>query len=213
MDKPSIKNEPKPAADTDVRHLGNTAGANMVPADAVSKLVADAVAEALKVAIPAAAVGIQSAQTLAASKSREQIAREVERKLRRCPICALPESACGGAFKKDADGKDIVTKDADGNIKYDYTLNHQRVYVGPKDESLFRWFQGFIISGVRFLSDFPGHQVWIPIKSDILTNVNYWEQDQKDLLQKRSAEGMGAGSVGAQGQVLSKGQQRAIGWR
>lgn len=184
---------------------------NSIPASDVSKLIAEAVAEALKVAIPAAAIGIQQAQMAASNKSREQAVRELEKKLKRCPICALPESCCGGAFKKDAEGKDIVEKDANGATKYNYELNHVKEYVGPKDENLFRWFQGVIVNGVRFLADYPGHKQWIPRKSDILTTVNAWEANEKELSQKRTAEGMGVGSVGPGG--ARKGNQNFLGWR
>jgi hypothetical protein len=212
--EPNNMKDPRPTPPTDsmaVKHLGNTVDKVSLTPDAVSKMIADAVAEALKVAIPAAAVGIATAQGQAAEKSRETIIRETMRRTKRCPVCALPETACGGAFEKDKDGKDIIELNADGSQKQKPELNHIKAYVGPSDANLFRWFQGFTISGVRFLSDFPGHKIWIPKKSDILTNVNYWEQDQKDLLQKRTAEGMGAGSIGPGG--AQPGSQKFIGWR
>lgn len=209
---PPIKNEPpKPSVELEFKQ--NTAGENMIPASAMSKLIADAVAEALKVAIPAAAIGINAANLQSQQKLSSAQVRDMQRKLKRCPICALPETACGGAFKRDAAGNDIIEKNEDGSDKLNYKLNHVLAYVGPADQSLFKWFQGFYISGVRFLPDYYGHQMWIPKKSDILTNVNNWERNEKELSQKRSAEGMGAGAVGANGQVLNRGAQGALGWR
>lgn len=206
-DKLPIKNEPSTLkTEEQVRHLGNT-----VPTSDMSRLIAEAVAEALKVAIPAGIVGIEQARSGADNKAREAVVREMMRRTKRCPICGQPETACGGAFKKDKDGNDIVEHNEDGSLKYNYQLNHTQEYVGPKDENLFKWFQGIRVNGVRYLSDHWGHRVWIPRKSDILTSISAWEQNEKELSQKRSAEGMGMGSVGPGG-VVKQGQG-AIGWR
>lgn len=178
----------------------------------MAKIISEAVAEALKVAIPAAAVGINAAQTQANDASLKGRIREAERRTKRCPICALPESACGGAFAKDAKGDDIVTRNEDGSLKWEPSINHVKHYCGPQDESLFKWFQGVIIKGVRFLSDHYGHLIWIPKKSDIPTLINAWERNEKDLSQKRSAEGNGMGYASAGG-VVARSNQPAIGWR
>lgn len=173
------------------------------------KALKEAVAEALKVAIPAAAVGITQAQNSSAKEQREMMVREAMRKTKRCPICNQPESACGGAWPKDEKGNAIETRKADGTEDYSYNLNHELAYVGPKDDNLFKWFQGLIVNGHRYLSDYPGHKIWIPKKSDILTQVNAWEQNEKDLMQKRTAEGQGM-SVGPGGVKRSN---QYVGWR
>jgi hypothetical protein len=205
-----IKNEPN-KQDSEVKHIGNTVGGT-VDAASLSRIVAEAVAEALKAAIPAAAIGIQQAQFTAAEKVREAQVREVMRKTKRCPLCGLAETACGGAWAKDKEGKDIIEYDAAGLPKYNWALNHTKEYVGPKDDNLFRWFQGVIVNGVRFLSDYPGHKILIPIKSDIMTQVSMWEQNEKDLLQKRTAHGMGMGNAGPGG-VQRAQNQNFLGWR
>lgn len=178
----------------------------------ISKMISDAVAEALKVAIPAAAVGINQANLAAQEMSREKLTRDVKRKTQRCPICLQPVSACGGAFAKDKDGKDIIEKNADGTIKYEPSLNHVKAFVNYRDESLRRHFDAIWVNGIPYKS-FHGEAIWIPKKSDILTQVNMAENNEKELLQKRSAEGTGAGSIGAQGQLIHRGNPNAIGWR
>lgn len=197
--KVEVKNEPPKAP-------------NSISAQDMSTIIAQAVAEALKAAIPAAAIGINAANAQAQEKNKEALIREIMRKSVRCPICGLPQTACGGPFKRDASGMDIVKKNEDGSPIYDYELNHVRAYCGPKDPNLFKWFQGMRINGIRFLPDHYGHQQWIPKKSDILTQVSAWEADQHDQMQGRKGEGMGAGSVGPNG-VMSRGSQAALGWR
>lgn len=208
--KPNIKNEP--GKDTEVTHIGNTTS-GMVSSAAFATMMKDVVAEVLKAIVPATIVGTKQAELEAQRQSREALARDIMRRTKRCAICGQPETGCGGAWKKDAKGEDIIKLKPDGSFDYDFELNHVKEYVGPKDENLFRWFQGLILNGVRYLSDYPGHKIWIPKKSDILTQVNMWEQNEKDLLQKRSAWGQGAGSIGPQGQVLNKGSSQFIGWR
>lgn len=213
MDKPNvpIKNEPK-KEDTEVTHIGNTVS-GMVPAASLASMVKDIVAEVLKAAIPATAIGINQANQMATQQAREALAREIMRKTKRCAICGQPETACGGPWQKDAKGDDIVKLKPDGTMDYNYTLNHTKEYVGPKDDNLFRWFQGVFVNGVRYLSDYYNHKIWIPRKSDILTQTNMWEQNEKDLLQKRQAWGQGAGSIGPQGQVMNRGSSQYVGWR
>lgn len=176
----------------------------------VSKIVAEAVAEALRTAIPAAAVGIAKAQSEANTASLEEKVRQAQKKLRRCGICNLPESACGGAYAMDAKGNPLNV-DKDGAPIIDPKLNHVRAYVGPRDEELFQWFQGVIIRNVRFLSDFPGHMIWIPKKSDILTIVNNWERNEKELSRRRRGEGKGMQT--RYGSERNSGYQGALGWR
>lgn len=186
---------------------------NKLPAKDVSQLIADSVAEALKIAIPAAAVGINKAQSAATQNDREKMVRMANLRTQRCAICNLPESACGGPYELDADGLKIIKKDKDGNPLYTPTANHIRFVCAPKDEYLFKWFQGVIIRGVRFLSDYPNHAIWIPIKSDIPTMINAWERNEKELSQRRQAEGQGAGAVGPNGERMHGGNNNAIGWR
>lgn len=186
---------------------------NMVSASEMSTIIAQAVADALKVAIPAAAIGINAANAQANDKNKAAMIREVMRRTKRCPICGLSETACGGAWSKDAEGKDIEKRHADGSPDYNYELNHIRAYAGPTDPNLFKWFQGMKVNGVRFLPDYFGHRQWIPKQSDILTQVNAWEADQHDQMQRRTAEGMGAGAIGPNGGIMHRGNQNAVGWR
>lgn len=200
-EKVKVKNEPEAKAP------------NSVSAADLSSIVAQAVAEALKVAIPAAAIGINQANQEASSRNKEAVVRELMRKTKRCAICGLPETACGGPWKRDKDGKDVVVSKADGSPDYAYEENHIKAYCGPQDPNLFKWFQGLKVNGIRFLPDYYNHHQWIPKNSDILTQVNAWEVDQHDQMQRRTAEGYGAGALGPQGQILNRGDQRAIGWR
>lgn len=177
----------------------------------MAKMISNAVAEALKVAIPAAAVGISNAQTLAANTTQEKRIREAMKKVQRCPICLLPVSACGGAFKADSDGNPIIKLDDNGGQIYEPSVNHIKYFCGPKEDSLFKWFQGVIINGVRFLADYQGHVQWIPKKSDIPTIISNWEKNEKELSQKRQAEGNGSTNRSIGGSMGGNGQ--AIGWR
>lgn len=177
----------------------------------VSKMISNAVAEALKIAIPAAAVGINQANWSAQQQNQERITRDVRRKTQRCPICLQPVSACGGPFPKDETGKDIEAKNEDGTPKYEPSLNHIKAFVNFKDESLRKHFDAIWINGVPYKS-FRGEAIWIPKKSDILTQVNMAENNEKELLQKRSAEGQGAGAIGPGG-IQHRGNPNAIGWR
>lgn len=190
-----------------VQMMPNTVG-TIDPASMAS-IVASAVAEALKVGIPAAAVGINQAQYQAAEKVREGQIREIMRRTKRCAVCGQQETACGGPWKKDSSGNDIVARGADGSLEYDWALNHDKAYVGPQDANLTKWNPGIRINGVLYKSDHFGQTVLIPKKSDILTQIAHWEQNEKELMQKRTAEG--------QGMVLGPGgssrPQQAIGWR
>lgn len=177
----------------------------------LAKMMSNAIAEALKLAIPAAAIGINQANQSASNKSREQQIREIQKKIQRCPICLLPVSACGGAFARDNDGNEIVKTDKNGGPIYSPEINHVKFVCAPHDESLFKWFQGVIVNGVRFLADYQGHVQWIPKKSDIPTIISNWERNEKELSQKRQAQGNGRSQrsiAGTQG-----GTGEAIGWR
>ncbi len=198
--------------DTTVTTLKNVTESGTVTNAQMSKIIGDAVAEALKIAIPAAAVGINQANMAATNEGRAKLVKEAMKRTQRCHICGLPVSACGGAFARDAQGNEKIERDANGIVKLEPSVNHIKYYCGPKDDSLFRWFQGVMIGGVRFLSDYVGHQIWIPIKSDIPTLINNWERNEKELSHKRQAEGNGAGAVLPGGQVV-RGSQNAIGWR
>lgn len=211
MANPPIKNEPvKQSEETQIRAIPNNVGP-VISAAEVSSLIANAVAEALKVAIPAAAVGINQANIESQGKTREAAVREAVRRTQRCPICAQPVTACGGAWERDKEGKEIIKLKEDGSPNYTPELNHMKAYIGPKDPNLFKWYQGERVNGVRYLSDYPGHQIWIPKKSDILTSINAWENNEHDLMQKRTAEGQGVGVVGPGGATRTN--QNAIGWR
>lgn len=187
-------------------------GAPTPTSEDMARMVATAVAEALKQAIPAAAVGVQQAQLEAQRLNQEAIVRKAQARLKRCAICGLPETACGGPFERDPKtGEQKIVVSADGAVQYEPSVNHIKYICAPRDESLFRWFQGVIIGGVRFLSDHPGHTIWIPKKSDIPTIINNWERNEKELSQRREAHGSGAGSVGRGGSM--PGHTNAIGWR
>lgn len=177
----------------------------------VAKMIADAVAEALKHAIPATAVAINQANMAANNTAQAKLVAAVQKKLKRCPICLLAESACGGPFALDKEGNAIIEKYEDGSVKYDPGVNHMRYYVGPKDDNLRRHFDAVWVNGVPFKSFNPGQLVWIPKKSDIPTIVSHWEKNEKELSQKRVAEGNGAGAVGPGG--VHPGYQGALGWR
>ena len=203
-----VKNAPE-----SVTLKGNNVESGTVSARDLSEIVAKAVAEALKVAIPAAAVGINEAQRIASEKTTAMKIREVMRKTKRCPVCMQPETACGGPFAKDEAGNDIAQKNADGSLKYQPELNHTREFVAPKDESLRRRYDGQRVNGICYHSQAQGHLIWIPKKSDIMTELNKFERNERDLLQQRMAEGQGAGFVGPQGQAFHHGNPNAIGWR
>lgn len=209
----NIKNEPLKDTkvenkDSKVTIVPTTTGT--VDSAALARIVADAVAEALKVSIPAAAVGINQANMQAQNTAREAQIRELMRKTKRCAVCGQPETACGGPFKKDALGLDVVEKNEDGSVKYNHELNHEKAYVGPKDANLMKWNPGIRVNGILYKSDNYGQTLWIPKKSDILTQIAAWEQNEKELMQKRTAHGQGMTMMPGGG---SGGVQPAIGWR
>lgn len=170
--------------------------------------------EILAQVIPAAGVGISQAQTEANKKALAEQIRLKQARLMRCAICRQPISACGGPYELDKEGNPTGEKDAHGNVKVNPRINHIAAYVGPRNHRLFKWFQGIIVGGVRYLSDRPGHTIWIPKKSDVLTLINTWENDQEDLLQGRKAEGHGPmGFVGPGQSVNKMDSQQYLGWR
>jgi hypothetical protein len=197
------KNEPKKADPQEQSTLSNAQ---------IAKMMSDAVAEALKHAIPAAAVGINAANLQAQQNDNAKRAEAIRKRLQRCAVCLLPETACGGPWEKNADGSDKKENNTDGSPKYCPSANHLKVYVGPKDDNLRRHFDAVWVNGVPFKSFRPGELVWIPKKSDILTTISNWEKNERELSQRRVAEGSGAGSVGPGG-VQHKGNPAAIGWR
>lgn len=192
-----------------VTALPNNVGTPSIDPASMATIVAAAVAEALKVGIPAAAVGINQAQQQAAEKTREAQIRELMRRTKRCAVCGQPETACGGPWKKDAQGADIYSYNEDGTLKYDWEVNHEKAYVGPKDANLMKWNPGIRVNGVLYKSDLFGQTLLIPKKSDILTSIAHWEQNEHELMQKRTAEG--------QGMVLGPGgssrPSQSLGWR
>jgi hypothetical protein len=177
-------------------------GPNKMASTDVSALVSSILREVLPAAISASAVGIAKANQDYDMKKVEVRVREMQSKAKRCSVCNLPETACGGAYAKDANGKEVGEPDP--------RINHIKYYCGPKDEDLLEWFQGVIIRNVRFLSDYFGHLIWIPKKSDIPTIINAWEQNEKALSRRRKGEGKGMKApMGGQ----NVGYQGAIGWR
>lgn len=207
----NVKNEPPKEnkvdnKDTIQNKVTDPNASGTVDMRQLSRLMSEAVAEALKVAIPAAAVGINQGNMQAANQAREAQVRELMRKTKRCAVCGQPETACGGAFKKAADGSDIIERDSEGAIVYDYALNHERAYVGPKDANLMKWNPGIRVNSILYKSDQYGQLIWIPKKSDILTQISAWEDNEHSLMQKRTAQGQGMSPhMGV--------PQPAIGWR
>lgn len=197
-DKPVVKNEPLKSGS--------------VAAGDLSRIVAEAVAEALKAAIPAAAVGINEAQRQANDRISNAKVQLAVRKFARCALCGQPKTACGGEWKMGPDGIEIKKFDASGAPLYDVDENHIRAYVGPNDHSLWKHYDGQRVNGVVYKSPAPGVGILIPKKSDILTDVNRWERNEKEQAQGRNGMGMGAGYVGPTGQVVA-GSPAAIGWR
>lgn len=204
------KVEVKTAVAPKIEHGEEETRVQMTNAE-MAKMISNAVAEALKIAIPAAAVGINQATAAATAKDRERITRDVMKKVQRCPICLLPLSACGGPYKTDSEGNEIKKTNEQGNPVYSPEVNHIKYFCGPKEESLYKWFQGVYINGVRFLADYQGHVQWIPKKCDIPTMISAWEKNEKELSQKRQAEGNGAGRLSPGGAI--PGNQGALGWR
>lgn len=186
----------------ELKALMQTGDSNKVSGMDMAKLISEAVS--------ATTIALHKANKDYDQSKTEAVVREQLKKRKRCEVCNLPVNACGGAYEVDANGKPKELN-PEGQPVINPKLNHIKVYVGPKDEDYFQWFQGFIISGVRFLSDYPGHMIWIPKKSDILTNVNLWERNEKELSRRR--QGAGKGMKAPHGSVQNVGFQGAIGWR
>lgn len=182
---------------------------NMISAGDSNKISGIDMAKLISEAVSATTTALFKANKDYDASKTEAVVREQLKKRKRCEVCNLPINACGGAYAVDANGKPLELKD--GQPVINPKLNHIKVYVGPRDEDYFQWFQGVIISGVRFLSDFHGHMIWIPKKSDILTIVNNWERNEKELSRRRQGAGKGMKSAFGSGQNV--GFQGAIGWR
>lgn len=76
-----------------------------------------------------------------------------------CPECKQPKMGCGG--------------------------KHKQVVVFPRNVRHARFFQGFKLNGVRYISNGPGHAITVPASCDVEHALQKFERNEDEQAQGR----------------------------
>lgn len=62
---------------------------------------------------------------------------------------------------------------------------HKKVVVLPKDETLAPFYQGYVLNGVKYLSEHGSHFITLPEACDVEYAVQNWENQERSMRQGR----------------------------
>lgn len=65
---------------------------------------------------------------------------------------------------------------------------HRKVVVWPSDPHFARFFQGYRLNGVTYLSNGPAHAITVPAEANIEYAVEMWTRNERETSQGRVAE-------------------------
>lgn len=64
---------------------------------------------------------------------------------------------------------------------------HRFVVVGPTSRKAWKFFSGIHINGVRYMSNHPGHKIWVPADANVEYMVERFENNEEELSDGRDA--------------------------
>lgn len=138
--------------------------------EAIAKVAQETAEKLLPVAMAAA---VQSMSGMLPQGNRSGRPRNVGPK---CEVCGLLVMACGGMGKIEGDRTEAKVQEARNK-------NHVKMCVYPERYPEFGGqFRGRAINGVWFLSNGPGHQIWVPKCSlgDIQSCIEIYEKNERE---------------------------------
>lgn len=184
-------------------------------------------AEAIARAVAQVLVANQNVQANSDHAQRMAAARARDAKLEKCLTCGQVIAACGGPWlrasqadsehaKKLLEDRNIASfRLADGSLRVDAAgyvceangrrlvleeLNHKLMCVFPKSEENTEWFIGLRINGKSYLSNGPGHELWVPAVNDFASIIGNFENGERRSRQQLKHIRQ-SGSVSASGQT------------
>lgn len=136
----------------------------------IAKAIGDALEKALPMAAAVAAQAVANAQQ--SQQQATAMARGAILNGEKCPECRQLKIACRG--------------------------KHRRVCALPSTQRHARWFQGYMVNGVRYLSSYPGHLITIPEDLPIEHAIQEYERNEDEMLHGREAF-HNSGTIGPNG--------------
>lgn len=93
-------------------------------------------------------------------------------------------------FLADATGRRLVVEE----------LNHKRMAVFTKNDENAEWYTGLRINGRTYLSNGPGHEIWVPAVNDFAGILSQFENGERRSRQQLKHVRQ-SGSVSGNGQT------------
>lgn len=168
----------------------------------------DELADAMKTMARAMAeemIPVVMAGSAAAMKGFQQTGKQPYNPGPICPTCKQLQKACGGVPKIEGTATQLK-KDAANNV------NHVKMVVYPQRYPEFaEWFRGRGLNGVWYLSNGPGHQVWVPRSAagDIQHAIETFETNERETRMGRTRQ-HNSGNLNSPNKVGDLGTE---GWR
>jgi len=117
--------------------------------------VTELVAQALKEALPLAVVAAMQAQQGSTAANAQALQEAKLRSAERCFDCGQVKTACGG--------------------------EHMKMVVYPRNEEYGPWFPGIRLNGVVYLSNNATHEITVPKVNDFGYQLATWEKNEREL--------------------------------